>query len=541
MVDINLIWGATILYAIVMVYLGYLGWKKTKSGEDFLLAGKKMHPWIIGLSYGSTFISTSAIVGFGGYAATFGMGIIWLAALNILVGVLIAFVFFGGRVREIGHRLKAQTFPEFLGKSYQSSFIRWFVALVILIGMPLYAAAVLIGGSVFMSTTIPGLDLNSALLIFAVVTALYVITGGLRAVMYTDALQAGLMIIGMLIILAITLTLVGGVTNANQTLGTLTPQIPSSLTAQGMTGFTSFPTLGSENWFALVATIILPVGIGVLAQPQLTVRFMTAKDTKSLNRAIPVGGMFLLMMTGFAFTIGAWSNVYFWNHYSKVAVTYVGGSKFIDNIIPTFINLSMDQTVVTLFLLTLLAAAMSTLSSLFHVMGSAAGYDLWSVLITKGRFKKYANSESSAKGSLLINRVATLLVIVVSLALALGLPKSGGFIAIATAMFFGICASAFLPLFVHVLFAKKPSKLAAELSLAVGTLVWVFWTLFVFAKDSAVYGISHALFGTDNIIGKPWSIIDPIMIALPLSTVTLIVVWFVMRNRKKEGVATPAQ
>jgi SSS family solute:Na+ symporter len=520
-----------------MIYLGYLGWKKTKSGEDYLLAGKNVKSWIIGLSYGSTFISTSAIVGFGGYAAIYGMGIIWLAALNITVGVLVAFVFFGKRVRKIGQRLKCQTFPELLGRSYNSEFIRWFVALVILIGMPLYAAAVLIGGAIFMSNTIPGLLFSDALLIFAIVTAIYVITGGLRAVMYTDALQGALMVIGMVVILAITITSLGGVESANQQLTDLAPQIPQSLRDQGMNGWTAFPSFLSENWFSVVATIILPVGIGVLAQPQLAVRFMTAKNAKTLNRAVPVGGIFLILMTGFAFTIGAWSNVYFWNNPDFHTISFLAAGKDIDSIIPLYINTSMDQTIVTMFMLTLLAAAMSTLSSLFHVMGSAAGYDLWAT-VKKAKFipQKW-KGEESAKTSLRINRYATIIMIVISLALALIMPKKGGVIAIATAMFFGVCASAFLPLFVHTLFAKRPSKSAARISLAVGTVTWFGWMLFVFAKDSTVFGLTKALFGTDSLLSKPWSIIDPIVIALPLSTIALLIVYYWEKRSRTEAAA----
>jgi solute:Na+ symporter, SSS family len=534
-VDAALVWGATIIYAVVMVYLGYLGWKKTKSGEDYLIAGKNVKSWIIGLSYGSTFISTSAIVGFGGYAAIYGMGIIWLAALNILVGVLIAFVFFGKRVRKIGQRLKCQTFPELLGKSYGSEFIRWFVALVILIGMPLYAAAVLIGGAYFMSITIPGLLFSDALLIFAVITAVYVITGGLRAVMYTDALQGLLMIVGMIVILAITITTLGGIENANQQLTNLAPQIPAALKAQGMNGWTAFPSFLSENWFSVVATIILPVGIGVLAQPQLAVRFMTAKNAKALNRAIPVGGIFLVLMTGFAFTIGAWSNVYFWNNFGQIS--FLAASKDINAIIPLYINTSMDQTVVVMFMLTLLAAAMSTLSSLFHVMGSAAGYDLWATVKKFSFMPQKWRGEESGKTSLRINRYATIIMIVISLAIALAIQRSDGIIAIATAMFFGVCASAFLPLFVHTLFANKPSKSAARVSLAVGTFTWFFWTMFVFSKDTVVFGLSTGLFHTTSILAKPWSIIDPIVIALPLSTIALIVVYYLDKKSRTNSVA----
>ena len=78
------------MYLIVMVYflaiafLGFLGYKKTKNSKDFLIGGGEMNPIVMSLSYGATFISASAIVGFGGVAATFGMGIQWLMFLNML-------------------------------------------------------------------------------------------------------------------------------------------------------------------------------------------------------------------------------------------------------------------------------------------------------------------------------------------------------------------------------------------------------------------------------------------------------------------------
>lgn len=91
------------MYMIVMVYflaiafLGFLGYKKTKNSKDFLIGGGEMNPIVMSLSYGATFISASAIVGFGGVAATFGMGIQWLMFLNMFVGVVIAFIIFGRR------------------------------------------------------------------------------------------------------------------------------------------------------------------------------------------------------------------------------------------------------------------------------------------------------------------------------------------------------------------------------------------------------------------------------------------------------------
>ena len=56
------------------------------------------------------------------------------------------------------------------------------------------------------------------------------------------------------------------------------------------------------------------MGIGVLAQPQMAVRFMTVKSRRELNRAVGVGGFFILMLPGVAYTVGTLSNVYFYHH-----------------------------------------------------------------------------------------------------------------------------------------------------------------------------------------------------------------------------------
>ncbi|NCA86372.1 MAG: sodium:solute symporter family protein, partial [Clostridia bacterium] len=55
-------------YLLLVIYLSIRGYSKTKNHEDFLVAGRKAHPFMMAMSYGAAFISTSAIVGFGGMA-----------------------------------------------------------------------------------------------------------------------------------------------------------------------------------------------------------------------------------------------------------------------------------------------------------------------------------------------------------------------------------------------------------------------------------------------------------------------------------------
>jgi SSS family solute:Na+ symporter len=345
--------------------------------------------------------------------------------------------------------------------------------------------------------------------------------------MYTDALQGSIMIFGMSAIMILTFAAVGGV-GSIQDLTNISGMVPSGLANAGMTGWTSFPELGSSIWYTMVTTIIMGVGIGVLAQPQLAVRFMTAKDGRALNRAIPIGAIFITLSTGVAFTMGALTNVYFLENDGVIATQVVPGGN-IDLIVPTFINAAMPDWLVVLFMLTLLAAAMSTMSSLFHVMGSAAGHDVWVHLRKSKIWPESIRGSDEDSSKLKVNKIGTGLMILISLALAFIMP--GNIIARATAMFMGLCAAAFLPAYTMGVFSKKPSLLGAKMSLIVGSISWFVWTAFVHVKESKELGLSNALTGSDAVLGFPWTVVDPLIIALPLSVVALLVGLYLDRLR----------
>ena len=309
------------LYLFCIAYLGYRGWRGTRTAADYMVAGRQIHPFIMALSYGATFISTSAIVGFGGVAAHFGgMGLLWLTFLNIFVGIFIAFVFLGGRTRRMGHRLNAHTFPELIGKRYKSSFLQIFTGLVIFLFMPLYTGVVLMGAAKMIDVRLGAVDYDTALLFFSLIVAIYVFMGGLKGVMYTDAMQGGIMFFGMVLVLILTYSHLGGVTEAHEKLTTLgkTALTETALNEQaanlssnipeasreavyaqfggeetyiqnagkavggmlqfkkmGMKGWTSMPDFDTPLWWILVSTIILGVGIGQCicgVRPQYTIR-----------------------------------------------------------------------------------------------------------------------------------------------------------------------------------------------------------------------------------------------------------------------------
>lgn len=499
-----------IIYVGLVAYMGYLGYKRTRSAGDYIVAGGNVNPFVMALSYGAAFISTSAIVGFGGAAGAFGLGLLWLTFFTIFVGIFIAFIGFGKRTRQMGHNLGAMTFPELMGKRYNSSFIRIFSGILIFVFMPLYAGAVLIGAARFLETAL-NLNYMTALIVFTALIAVYVTTGGIKGVMYSDALQGSIMFLGMVFLLVFTYTKLGGVAEAHTALADLAYLVPEKLKAMGHQGWTSMPAFGSNLWWVLVSTLVLGVGIGTLAQPQLAVKFMTVKSGKSLNQACLVGGIFILAMTGVAFVVGALSNVHFFNTEGKTALAAVAGN--FDKIIPLYIRSAMPEWFAYIFMVTLLAAAVSTLSNLFHAMGTALGKDLYE--------QSWGRKRNDSKNTILFVRIGIVFGIVVSLFLGYQLPIS--IVARATAMFFGIAAASFLPMFMLGIYWKGVTRFGATAGMIAGASSALFWLVFIHAKEAAPLGISQALFGKPYLISDaPWPVVDPILVGLPISLVVTI-------------------
>lgn len=506
-----------IVYLLSLAYLGFLGYKKTTSASDYLVGGRQMNPVIMALSYGATFISASAIVGFGGVAAAFGMGIQWLCFLNMFVGVIIAFIFFGLRTRRMGAKLNVSTFPQLLGRHYRSRYIQIFIAAIIFLGMPLYAAVVMKGGAVFIEQIFQ-IDFNISLLIFTLIIAAYVIAGGMKGVMYTDALQAVIMF-GCMIFLLFWLyrTLGMGFIEANQELTDIAYLVPDRFKALGHQGWTAMPVMGSPQWYSLVTSLILGVGIGCLAQPQLVVRFMTVESSKQLNRGVFIGCLFLIVTVGTIYHAGALSNLFFLRTEGAVATEVV---KDIDTIIPYFINKAMPDWFAALFMLCILSASMSTLSSQFHTMGSSVGSDI------------YGTYKPRSRGKLTnVIRLGVLFSILVSYIICYMLPND--IIARGTAIFMGVCAAAFLPSYFCALYWKKATRQGALASLWIGTLASVFALVFVHRKEAEAIGLCKFLFGRDVLVDVyPFDVIDPILYAFPLSVLAIIVVSLITQKRK---------
>ena len=523
----------SLLTVMILVYLGiisylvFLGYKHTETSDDYMVAGRNIPSGIMALSYGATFISTSAIVGFGGVAAQFGFSLLWLTFLNIFIGVFVAFVFLGTRIRKMSLNLNSDTFSSFLGKRYGDRRLTIFSGLMIFVFMPAYTSIILVGGARFIEEVLL-IDYDIALFILALIVGAYVITGGLKAVMYSDAFSALVIFAGMILLLIGGYRAVGGIAVGHRGLAELVNRVPEGLVEQGHQGWTAMPAFGSSLWWTVVTSIILGVGIGVLAQPQLSMRFMTVKETRSLYRAVLVGGLFIFVVTGSVYMVGPLSNLYFVETEGVIALEAAGGNP--DSVIPAFISRIMPSWFLYLFMLTMISAAISTVSSLIHVQGTAFGRDI----IQSIRTSNIDGAHHQEKDVSFISKIGVLIGLTAAIILAYVLPE--GIIARATAFWFGVCTAGFLPLLLGALYWKRAGSHAAFWSAVSGYAVSIFGYIFLHAAEAAEIGLVYRFLGRETLLEFPWTVIDPLVYSLPVSALVFVVVSLLEKQLPQEHI-----
>jgi SSS family solute:Na+ symporter len=179
------------VYLVLVLYIGLRMARQTHTGEDLFLAGRRLG-WIpIGFSLFASNISSTTLVGLSGAAYTWGIAVSnyeWMAAF-----VLVFFALFF-----IPYYLNARitTVPEFLERRFDRRSRLYFSGLTLFSNIVVDTAGTLFAGAIVLKVFFPAVDLFTACLGLAIVAGLYTAAGGLAAVVYTDVLQAIILLIG---------------------------------------------------------------------------------------------------------------------------------------------------------------------------------------------------------------------------------------------------------------------------------------------------------------------------------------------------------
>lgn len=233
-------------YFIFIMALGFVVAKKINTAEDYFLAGRSMLWPFIGVSLFASNISNANLLGLAGEAYSSGISVFnydWMAVIIL--------VFFAIYILPIYLRSKIFTLPEFLEKRFDARSRYYFSALTLISNVVIEAASVLYAGALVVQLVFPEIPIWQIVAMLAIVAGTYTIAGGLAAVIYTDAIQACLLILGSVIISITAYNTIGGMEGLNSvvTPGTLNLVMPSDdPVLPWPTLIFSLPLLGFYYW-----------------------------------------------------------------------------------------------------------------------------------------------------------------------------------------------------------------------------------------------------------------------------------------------------
>lgn len=336
-------------YALILVFIA-----KYSRSHDALLPGK-VGVAVQALAYVATYISAVALVGFGGLCYLFGLQMLLVAAGNVWFGTWFVYRYLAWPTRLWQRKLDARTPAELLAKAYRAPFLQTFIGAISTVLLVVYGSAVFKGAAVMIAGVIP-ISVNAALALLVAVVGLSVIWGGLRGVLYTEALQGLIMIIGIGALLIALFHAVGGPAEGLRRLAALPP-------AKGADN--GFLALSSGAGGLNIIFLAVVTSIGIWAQPQLIQRHFALRSQEETRKAAPLAMLALSVVVGGAYFASALSRV-----------LLGGGITDPDTVLPILVHKLLPAAGQQLFALAIVSASLSTASALLHIASGSLGRDV---------------------------------------------------------------------------------------------------------------------------------------------------------------------
>jgi SSS family solute:Na+ symporter len=381
---------ATLDWGIIAVYFvlvfGVAIWASLRerankgSSADYFLAGRDAGWFLVGGSLFASNIGSEHLVGLAGAGAASGVAVGQFEILASLILLLLGWVF-------VPFYLSSGVFtmPEFLERRYSEG-ARWYLAIISIIGYVLTKISVTIAAGGIVFEALMGIDFWTGALIVVVITGIYTIFGGLRAVLYTDLLQMFVLVGGAVAVTVLGLSALGGWGALQETVG------PAFLDLWKPATDPDFPWTG-----ILFGAPIL--GVWYWCTDQFIVqRVLAARDQDNARRGTVFAG-YLKLLPLFIFVIPG---------VIAYALSQRGALQLDtpDQALPTLIGVLLPVGLRGLVVAGLLAALMSSLSSVFNSTSTLVTWDVY----------KKLRPDASERRLVLVGQLTTAVLVVFGLA-----------------------------------------------------------------------------------------------------------------------------
>ncbi len=372
--------GVYFIAVFAIAYRATHGEGARASAGNYFLGGRHTGWFVIGASLFASNIGSEHLVGLAGSGAAGGVAVGQFEVQATLVLLVLAWFFVPFYIGS-----GVFTVPEFMERRYSPA-VRWYLAVIAIIGYVLTKISVTVAAGGIIFETLMGIDFWTGALVVILATGVYTVLGGLRAVLYTDMLQMFVLVGGSLTVTIAGLHALGGWDEMRAIAGSdfMTVWKPSSHPDFPWSGvITGAPILGIWYW---------------CTDQYIVQRVLAARDIDNARRGSLFGG--LLKLTPLFLFVIPGVVAYALAQQGRVTLDAP------DAALPTLVAALLPSGLRGLVAAGLLAALMSSLSSVFNSCSTLVAWDI------------YRKLHPAARDSTLVRvgQVATIALVGVSLA-----------------------------------------------------------------------------------------------------------------------------
>jgi sodium/proline symporter len=444
------------IYSLLIVGVGLWAARRPhRSDEDYLLAGRSLGRWVAALSASASSESGWVTLGLVGWAFSTGVRAYWIIP-GCLLGFLFNWFVVAGRLNERSRELGAITLPDFLSFHFRERIpvVRILSVVAIFVAMLLYVAAQFASAGKSFHAALPSIDYWAGVLIGAGIVLVYTVSGGFRAVSWTDFAQ-GILMVGTLVVFPLYLLgRSGGFSPLREDLRAIDPELLAFVPDLAPMAFLGF----------LLGAGALGINFGYPGQPHVLIRFMGLRSRREVFAGGIISAVWGALVYWGAVTVGLFARVMTaageeWAQQMALDPQYREAGLVLAayHLLPGILS--------GLVLAAVLAAICSTADSQLMVAGSSLSNDLYVHVFRSGERRSH----------LALNRAAILALGV--LAILLVIREEITVYEYVLTYGWAILGAAFGPQVILALFWRRASWAGCIAGMATGLMVALLWKL----------------------------------------------------------------
>ena len=450
-------WAVVGLYAAVILFFVVRGARRNRSMADYALGNLAFSPVAVGLALAASMTSAATFIINPGFIALYGLSGVLSYGVVLPLAAVTSLVVLTKGFRRHGTQVKALSLAQWMGTRYRSRGFALFFAVLSLL-LITFIVLIVVGLTKVLSKTLDVSEL-SALLGVVVFVFGYMMFGGANSMVYTNTVQAVLMLIVAFVLLG------SGHEHFSQGVHGFLERLravdPLLVQATNPTSFLF------RSWFEIVFAQIV-VGVAIVCQPHIITKSLLLKTDRDVNRYLTVGVVTELIFFAVVFA-GLYARLEFPD------LTVAGQALKMDGIIPAYVLQEFPVWLGLVVVMGLISAGLSTLEGLVQALATTLTSDL--VLPLAGGLLPAEGTPARDRALLIVSRGAIALLAVVTVYLSwkqLQHPK------LSVAIFaqngvYAYFSAAFVPILFGMFLPRTPRAAAMA---AAGTAVLVHFVMY---------------------------------------------------------------